>query len=93
MRTFYSLVIILMLSGHFAGPVCSAGDWKKDFSSLCGNTENAEQMTTEELDRVLEECERVRKEIERSTDPQKKVVLFRLKKSCNFYLFIKESRK
>ncbi|MBU0481964.1 MAG: hypothetical protein KKG47_12770 [Proteobacteria bacterium] len=71
---------------------CVAG-WREDFQKACGNTQAAEKMSMNELDEVIAECDKIEEVIKDSTDSDKKLYLFRVKKCRNFYLFMKETRK
>lgn len=81
----------ILFSFLFTG-LCLAGDWKQDFEEMCGKTERAESMSVDELSTIITECERVQKEAEESTDPQKKIYIFRIKKCLNFYKFMKQTK-
>jgi hypothetical protein len=93
-KRHFALATLVMILGIFlASPIpCSAEPWKDAFSRLCGYTEDAGTLPTEELGKIIAECETLLGDIEKLDVPDKKVYLFRLQKCRNFYQYTLELR-
>jgi hypothetical protein len=63
------------------------------FNELCGQAENAETLSVEELTEMIAQCDSLEDKIIHSTHPKKKVLLFRLKKCRNFLNFIIQTKQ
>lgn len=88
------------LSGLFAKPVlfpnCAyAADesWKSDFEKVCGQTDNAADLTIEELKKTLEKCDALKSRIEALEPTPRKIYLKRLQMCRNLFQFMLESRE
>jgi len=77
------------------GTAYAQDDWKKEFDDTCQVTENSEQLGREELQGIIKRCDALKPRIEKLEDPQRKVMLSRLKRCRDFYTYlmdIKESK-
>jgi hypothetical protein len=75
-----------------ASPI-RAATLQEKFDALCINTQDAESLPLEKLQALVAECDKLKEAIEQSSDPKKKVLLFRLKKCRNFLAFIVETKQ
>ena len=84
--SLFKLLIVSCLALMIAAPVM-AGEWLEDFERLCTRIEDAEDMSTEELEGLVGECGALLNTIGASDNPKKKMYIFRLKKCKNFYQY------
>jgi len=75
-------------------------DWKQEYSALCAKTQNAMTLSIEELQSLIERCDKLQGQIDALTGPQakteKKVYTKRLKMCRDLYDFAlqyKEEKK
>jgi len=66
--------------------------WKSDFEKVCGQTDNAADMTIEELKTTLEKCDALKSRIEALEATPRKIYLKRLQMCRNLLQFMLESR-
>ena len=93
-------VLLSVLSGFFAQPAsilnCAyAADesWKSDFEKVCGQTDNAADLTIEELKKTLEKCDALKSRIEALEPTPRKIYLKRLQMCRNLFQFMLESKE
>jgi len=99
-RVLYFLVLALMLTSGFQA-VCrsealSAGaeeSWKVEFESVCGQTDNAAEMTVEELKKALAQCDALKPRIEALEATPRKVYLKRLQMCRNLFAYLLEGKE
>ena len=87
-QTFVICLIFL-----FGATVVHGGSLQEDFDKLCVHTQEAESLTLERLQELVTECGQLQKRVEESDDRKKKLLLFRLKKCCNFLAYMVELKK
>ncbi len=100
-KTILRLLIALsVLSGVFAGPTsllsgAYAADesWKSEFEKVCGQTDNAAELSIEELKKSLELCDALKTRIEALDATPRKIYLKRLQMCRNLFQFMLESRQ
>lgn len=85
-RTLFFLLGVSML--FIASNSFSEYDWLPEFEDICGKTEDSGAMTKEELNALIDRCDKLRPIIEKSDNPQKKVYLFRLDKCKNLFIYV-----
>jgi hypothetical protein len=91
---------LAVLSGFFAKPAsmrnCAyAADetWKADFEKVCGQTDNAADLSTDELKKALEKCDALKSRIEALEPTPRKIYLKRLQMCRNLFQFMLDSKK
>ncbi|MBU1639458.1 MAG: hypothetical protein KKG53_03150 [Proteobacteria bacterium] len=99
MRRFFGRPCSLMLVLQF---VCSlvlpglgntafaSDDWKNEFNTVCGQTQNALAFSVDELKDLIARCDELKPRIKKLDDSQateRKVFLQRLKMCRDFYAF------
>jgi hypothetical protein len=67
--------------------------WKSDFEKVCGQTDNAADLTIEELKKSLEKCDALKIRIEALESTPRKIYLKRLQMCRNLLQFMIESRE
>ena len=66
---------------------------QEEFDSLCIHTQDAEDLSLEKLQELVMQCDSLQKKIAESNDEKKKVLLFRLKKCCDFLTYVMEIKQ
>jgi hypothetical protein len=84
---FIILAEIIILSALYA---YADEGWKAEFDYICGMTDQATDMKTDELNDLLSRCEKLKPIIESSDHPQKKIFVKRLDKCKNLFLYLLE---
>ena len=99
-RVCYYLLLALMLTSGFQtvyrGEALSAGaeeSWKTEFERVCGQTDNAADMTVEELKKALAECDALQPKIEALEATPRKVYLKRLQMCRNLFAYLLEGKE
>jgi hypothetical protein len=67
--------------------------WKAEFEQVCGQTDNATNMTNEELAKAVERCDRLKPQIELLEATPRKIYLKRLQMCRNLFAYMLETRK
>jgi Skp family chaperone for outer membrane proteins len=67
--------------------------WKAEFEQICSQTDNATNMSTEELVKSLERCDRLKPQIEQLEATPRKIYLKRLQMCRNLFAYMIETRK
>lgn len=98
--TFFFLVLQLSGSMPFlSGPDSVAfaqDDWKKEFAEVCGKTQNAMELSTDELHDYVDRCKKLESRIQELNGTQgseKKVYSKRLKTCKDLYEYMLEFRE
>lgn len=67
--------------------------WKVEFDAVCGQTDNAADMTVEELKKALERCDALKPNIEALEATPRKVYLKRLQMCRNLFAYLLEGKE
>jgi len=86
--TFLGCSLIL-----FASAVVYGDSLQEEFDGICIHTQEAEDLSLERLQELVMQCDNLKKKIEESSDEKKKVLLFRLKKCCDFLTYVMEIKQ
>ncbi len=62
--------------------------WLRELDELCGSSQAAMTLSSEEVTTLVERCDRIIAEITGTDNPRKKLYLFRLERCRNFYQYI-----
>ncbi len=68
-------------------------DWRKEFDDVCSKTQDAMVFTTDELRNLVSRCDKLKPQIEKLDESQRKVCLKRLRLCRDLYFFVLESRE
>lgn len=82
-----------ILSFIRAGIAHAQEDWRKDFDDVCSKTQDAMVIPSEELKSLVDRCDRLKPQIEKLDESQRKVYLKRLQMCRDLYVFVLESRE
>jgi hypothetical protein len=74
-------------------PAAAAADWKKEFEEVCAKTQDAMALPLDELKSLVARCDRLKPQIERLEESQRKVYSRRLQVCRDLYQFVLESRQ
>jgi hypothetical protein len=83
------------VEGYFT-PVRSANgeeNWKKEFSEICGNTDDSMKLSQDDLKRLIAGCDRLRPAIESLEETPRKVYLKKLQMCRGLLIFVLESKE
>jgi len=96
---FYLLLAINLVSGLRPANLsvaCAAEaveSWKMEFNTICGQTDNAAEMTVEELNKALEKCDALKPKIEALEPSPRKLYLKRLQMCRNLFVYLLEVKQ
>lgn len=76
-----------------AGAAFAGDDWRKEFDEVCAMTQDAMNLTMEELRVLIERCDKLRPSIEALDASDRKVFLKRLQMCRDLYAFVLESKE
>ena len=86
---FLVSILICITSLSFA----NEESWMDEYNSICGDTQKAIKMHSEELNILIDKCDKLLNKIKGSDNPRKKIFIFRIEKCKNFYQYIADSIK
>lgn len=94
MRRFLLLAVVtglLVFSGIPA--VFAENDWKAEFDAVCGQTDNAADMTVDDLKKAIGRCDLLKPKIEALEATPRKVYLKRLQMCRNLFVYLLEGKE
>jgi hypothetical protein len=68
-------------------------DWRKEFDDVCSKTQDAMVIPSGELKNLVDRCDKLKPQIEKLDESQRKVFLKRLQMCRDLYSFVLESRE
>lgn len=71
----------------------SAQLWKAEFDAVCGQTDNAADMSVTELKKALEQCDALKPKIEALEATPRKLYLKRLQMCRNLFIYLLEGKE
>jgi hypothetical protein len=74
-------------------PAPAAQDWRKEFEDLCAKTQDAMALPMDELKSLVSRCDKLKPQIEKLDESQRKVYSRRLQVCRDLYQFVIESRE
>lgn len=72
--------------------VAAEDDWKKEFETVCCQTDNAMSLTNEQLKEYIDRCDRIKPAIEALEPSPRKVYLKRWKLCRELFKYVLDSR-
>lgn len=96
---FYLLLTIMLATGWQAVSclnACAAESdetWKVEFNQVCGQTDNAAEMSVNALKKAIEQCDALRPKIEALEATPRKVYLKRLQMCRNLFSYLLEGKE
>jgi hypothetical protein len=83
--------LLVMVCGALAGAFAAdVPEWLDEFEDICSQTMDAQSLSNEELQSLVERCEKLLPIIEQSDFVKKKVYLFRIKKCKDLFQYMIE---
>ncbi len=76
-----------------AGLANAQEDWRKEFDDVCSKTQDAMVIPSDELKNLVDRCDKLKPQIEKHDESQRKVFLKRLQLCRDLYFFVLESRE
>jgi hypothetical protein len=76
-----------------AGIAHAQEDWRKEFDDVCSRTQDAMVIPSGELKNLVDRCDKLKPQIEKLDESQRKVYLKRLHMCRDLYFFVLESRE
>lgn len=73
--------------------IAAEESWKIQFDRLCGRTDNAAEMTVEELKKALTDCDAIKPQIEALEATPRKLYLRRLQMCRNLFAYLLEGKE
>lgn len=93
-------MVVGMFSGSFDcfQPVETAAaeeveSWKAEFNRICGQTDNAAEMSAADLKKALEKCDALKPQLEALEATPRKVYLKRLQMCRNLFVYLLEGKE
>lgn len=71
----------------------AADSWKAEFEAVCGQTDNATDMSVAELKKAVERCDALKPQIEALEATPRKIYLKRLQMCRNLFAYMLESKE
>jgi hypothetical protein len=65
----------------------------EEYNSICGDTQGAVLLPSEEINTLIDKCDKLLIKIKAADNPKKKIFIFRIEKCRNFYKYIADSTK
>lgn len=75
------------------GSVFGQEAWRNDFDDVCSKTQDAMVLSNGELKTLISRCDTLKPQIEKLSEPQRKVTLKRLQMCRDLYAFVLESKE
>jgi hypothetical protein len=76
-----------------AGAAYAQDDWKTEFEAICSKTQDSAALSTDELNDLVDRCNKLRPRIEKLDETQRKVYLKRLQMCRDLFTFVLESKE
>jgi len=70
----------------------SEDGWRKEFDDVCGRTSESQSLSTEELGKLVDRCDKLKPQIEQLGESERKVFLRRLKMCRDLYRYVLDSK-
>ncbi len=91
MSLFCLQLLPAVLFGSNDGVVAVAGDWKQEFGDVCGQTQNAMELSPEQLQSYIDRCDKLQDRMHELGDtngPERKIYAKRLRMCRDVYQFV-----
>lgn len=99
-RVFCSLLMAMLLSSGFQPIYCtkavaaeSVESWRAEFDAVCGQTDNAADLSIEELKKSIAQCDALQPKIEALEATPRKIYLKRLQMCRNLFTYLLEGKE
>ena len=75
------------------GTAYAQDDWKTEFEAICSKTQDSAALSPDELNNLVDRCNKLRPHIEKLDETQRKVYLKRLQMCRDLFVFVLESKE
>jgi hypothetical protein len=82
-----------LLSYYGIAPAYAEEEWKKEFEAICSKTDEAMNVSKEELQRLVARCDSLKPVIEKLDESTRKVYLRRLQSCRDLLAFVLASKE
>ena len=86
-KLFLPAVFLMMVLPLLASRSFAEDPWIREFEDICSRTDDAGGLGKPELQALIDRCDKLRPEIEKSDNDQKKIYLFRLDKCKRLFIY------
>jgi len=76
-----------------SGVAYAQQSWRTEFDDLCGKTQECDALSAEELNKLIERCDKLKEQIETLDETQRKVYLKRLQMCRDLFAFMLEAKE
>jgi len=66
--------------------------WKSEFNELCGRSQDADALTADELKNLIDRCDKLKPNIEKLDETERKVFLKRLQMCRDLFAFMLDTK-
>lgn len=87
-----AMVLLAAWGTMVAAVAMATGEWKVEFERICGQSNMAADLPAEQLERLIKDSDTLLLQLEKIKPEEAKVIIFRLKKSRDFFQYILQSR-
>jgi len=93
MKKLFLICTLFCLIPVFTGEsFAGQDDWRQEFDRICSFTVDSENLTVDELTKLIEDSDKLKVVIESKDDYDVKLYLIRIKKCRNFFAFMRDMR-
>jgi len=93
MKTLFLVCALFCLILGFTGDGFAEQDnWRQEFDRICSFTVDAENLSVDELTKLIEDSDKLKVIIESKDDYDVKLYLIKIKKCRSFFVFMREIR-
>jgi hypothetical protein len=86
-------LVLLAMTSHQAYSAEDGDEWRKEFDDVCARTMEAQSLSTEELGKLVDRCDKLRPQIEKLDETERKVFLRRLQLCRDLYRYVLDSKR
>lgn len=86
-------LVLSAMAGHQTYGAEGGDGWRKEFDDVCARTMEAQSLTSEELGKLVDRCDKLRPQIEKLDDSERKVFLRRLQLCRDLYRYVLDSKR
>ena len=83
-KLFLLAILICVSTLSFA----NEESWRDEYNSICGDTQEAVTLPREEINTLIDKCDKLLNKIKAADNPRKKTFIFRIERCKKFYQYI-----
>lgn len=89
-KHFTVWLIVLMVFGVAVNGLAGEGDWRQEYERICAHKVEADQLSVEELSRLIDESDKLMETIKSKNDHDVKLYVIRLKQCRGFFAYMRD---